>query len=77
MTGAYVAGFVKTALALNARNPLGLLAKARTLLARGNTALRARVGARQVDSAVDAGREFMRARGVMLPMAAVPLVTTT
>jgi len=77
MTGAYIAGFVKTAMAFNVRNPLGLLQKARGYAARGNAALRARVGDEAVDKAVATGKEFMRARNVMLPVAAVPLVAAT
>lgn len=76
MTSAYIAGFVKTAVALNVRNPLGMLVQARGLLSRGMGAARARFGDKSVDAAVGAGRDFLRARNAMLPLAAVPAVTT-
>ena len=74
MTGAYIAGFVKTAMALNVRNPIGMLMRARGLFQRGMGAARARFGDKAVDTAVGAGKGFLRDRAVMLPFAAVPLV---
>lgn len=76
MPSAYVAGFVKTAVAFNVKNPLGLLMRARGLFARGTAAARKCLGGKPVDTVIGAGKEVMRARNAMLPVAAAPLVTT-
>ena len=76
MTDAYVDGCVKTALSFGVKNPLGLLSAARGLLSRGGQIARKKLGANAVDSAIGVGKDFMRARTAMLPMAAVPLVAT-
>jgi hypothetical protein len=76
MTSAYISGFVKTAIAFNVKNPLGLLMRARGLFARGTAAARSRLGDKLVDTVIGAGKEVMRARNAMLPMVATPLVTT-
>lgn len=76
MTSAYVAGFVKTAVAFNVKNPLGLLMRARGLFSRGTAAARSRFGDKPVDTVIGAGKEVMRARNAMLPIIATPLVTT-
>lgn len=76
MSSDYIRGFVKTALAFNV-NPAQLLSKARGLFGAGGKALRSRIGDRPVDAAAAAGKEFMRARMALTPLAAVPIVAST